>query len=303
MKPIHARPLHTLSLSRLRALTAVAEEGTFASAGRRLGISHTAVAQQIREIEAMHSVSLFERRNGALHPTPICAELCDVGVRMHEAERDALRILGRRDERGNRQLRVGLGNSMPGIAIVANLISNHANLNVTVESGSHQTILSAVLQRRVDVAVLPDVPSDSRFLRVPILSQEVVAIVSPDFPEPPGGVFALDHLMQSPLIFRPRGSSTQKVVDRVFRQAGLEPTPRLVADTRDAVYEAVALGIGVGFMWRSGSFRTDSVRKIPVPSMATPVDEVVFALASEHNDLLDMFLHAATEFSRRQLVL
>jgi len=303
MKPIHARPLHTLSLSRLRALTAVAEEGTFASAGRRLGISHTAVAQQIREIEAMHSVSLFERRNGALHPTPICAELCDVGVRMHEAERDALRILGRRDERGNRQLRVGLGNSMPGIAIVANLISNHANLNVTVESGSHQTILSAVLQRRVDVAVLPDVPSDSRFLRVPILSQEVVAIVSPDFPEPPGGVFALDHLMQSPLIFRPRGSSTQKVVDRVFRQAGLEPTPRLVADTRDAVYEAVALGIGVGFMWRSGSFRTDSVRKIPVPSMATPVDEVVFALASEHNDLLDMFLHAATEFSRRQLML
>ena len=303
MKPIHARPLHTLSLSRLRALTAVAEEGTFASAGRRLGISHTAVAQQIREIEAMHSVSLFERRNGALHPTPICAELCDVGVRMHEAERDALRILGRRDERGNRQLRVGLGNSMPGIAIVANLISNHANLNVTVESGSHQTILSAVLQRRVDVAVLPDVPSDSRFLRVPILSQEVVAIVSPDFPEPPGGVFALDHLMQSPLIFRPRGSSTQKVVDRVFRQAGLEPTPRLVADTRDTVYEAVALGIGVGFMWRSGSFRTDSVRKIPVPSMATPVDEVVFALASEHNDLLDMFLHAATEFSRRQLVL
>jgi DNA-binding transcriptional LysR family regulator len=303
MKPIHARPLHTLSLSRLRALTAVAEEGTFASAGRRLGISHTAVAQQIREIEAMHSVSLFERRNGALQPTPICAELCDVGARMHEAERDALRILGRRDERGNRQLRVGLGNSMPGIAIVANLISNHANLNVTVESGSHQTILSAVLQRRVDVAVLPDVPSDSRFLRVPILSQEVVAIVSPDFPEPPGGVFALDHLMQTPLIFRPRGSSTQKVVDRVFRQAGLEPTPRLVADTRDAVYEAVALGIGVGFMWRSGSFRTDSVRKIPVPSMAAPVDEVVFALASEHNDLLDMFLHAATEFSKRQLVL
>lgn len=303
MKPLPARPLHTLSLSRLRALTAVAEEGTFASAGRRLGISHTAVAQQIREIEAMHSVSLFERRNGALHPTPICVELCDVGARMHEAERDALRILGRRDERGNRQLRVGLGNSMPGLAIVATLISNHANLNVTVESGSHQTILSAVLQRRVDVAVLPDVPSDSRFLRVPILSQEVVAIVSPDFPEPPGGVFALDHLMHTPLIFRPRGSSTQKVVDRVFRQAGLEPTPRLVADTRDAVYEAVALGIGVGFMWRSGSYRTDSVRKIPVPSMAAPVDEVAFALASEHNDLLDMFLHAATEFSKRQSVL
>lgn len=299
MKPIPARPLHNLSLSRLRALTAVAEEGTFAAAGRRLGISHSAVTQQIREIEAMHAVSLFERRNGALHPTPICTELCDVGTRMQEAERDAMRILGRRDERGNRQLRVGLGNSMPGIAIVANLIANHSNLNVSVESGSHQTILAAVLQRRVDVAVLPDVPSDSRFRRVPILSQEVVAIASADFPEPPEGFFSMSQLKQTPLIFRPRGSSTQKVVDRAFRQAGFEPTPRLVADTRDAVYEAVALGIGVGFMWRFGTFRTDSVRRIAVPDMATPVDEVIFALASERNELLDMFLHAATEFSRK----
>lgn len=299
MKPIPARPSHNLSLSRLRALTAVAEEGTFAAAGRRLGISHSAVTQQIREIETMHAVSLFERRNGALHPTPICAELCDVGARMQEAERDAVRILGRRDERGNRQLRVGLGNSMPGIAIVANLIANHSNLNVSVESGSHQTILAAVLQRRVDVAVLPDVPSDSRFRRVPILSHEVVAIVSADFLEPREGHFSLEQLMQRPLIFRPRGSSTQKVVDRAFKQAGFEPTPRLVADTRDAVYEAVALGIGVGFMWRYGTFRTDSVRRIPVPDMATPVDEVVFALASERNELLDMFLHAATDFSRK----
>lgn len=299
MKPIPARPLHNLSLSRLWALTAVAEEGTFAAAGRRLGISHSAVTQQIREIEAMHAVSLFERRNGALHPTPICTELCDVGTRMQEAERDTMRILGRRDERGNRQLRVGLGNSMPGIAIVANLIANHSNLNVSVESGSHQTILAAVLQRRVDVAVLPDVPSDSRFRRVPILLQEVVAIVSADFPEPPEGFFSLSQLKQTPLIFRPRGSSTQKVVDRAFRQAGFEPTPRLVADTRDAIYEAVALGIGVGFMWRFGTFRTDSVRRIAVPDMATRVDEVIFALASERNELLDMFLHAATEFSRK----
>ncbi len=298
MKPSLSRPLQTLSLSRLRALTAVAEAGTFAAAGRSLGISHSAVAQQIREIEAMHGVSLFERRNGALHPTPICAELCDVGARMHEAERDALRILGRRDARGNRQLRVGLGNSMPGIAIVANLIANYPGLNVSVESGSHQSILAAVLQHRVDVAVLPDIPSDNRFRRFPVLSQEVVAIVSADFLIPPGGSFSLDQLMEWPLIFRPRGSSTQKVVDRAFRQAGLEPTPRLVADTRDAVYEAVALGIGVGFMWRFGTYRTDSVRRIAVPDMAAPVDEVVFALASESNDLLDMFLNASRIFSK-----
>jgi DNA-binding transcriptional LysR family regulator len=222
----------------------------------------------------------------------------DLDVRDHVRERDALRILGRRDARGNRQLRVGLGNSMPGIAIVANLLANHPGLNVSVESGSHQTILAPVLQHRVDVAVLPDVPSDSRFRHFPVLSQDVVAIVSADAPEPPGGSFSLAQLMDRPMIFRPRGSSTQKVVDRAFRQAGLEPTPRLVADTRDEVYEAVALGIGVGFMWRFGTYRRDSVRRIAVPDMATPVDEVVFTLATERNDLVDMFLNASRVFAK-----
>jgi DNA-binding transcriptional LysR family regulator len=256
------------------------------------------VGNGIKPILGLRRLRQKRNCNGALHPTPICAELCDVGARMQEAERDALRILGRRDARGNRQLRVGLGNSMPGIAIVANLLANHPGLNVSVESGSHQTILAPVLQHRVDVAVLPDVPSDSRFRHFPVLSQDVVAIVSADAPEPPGGSFSLAQLMDRPMIFRPRGSSTQKVVDRAFRQAGLEPTPRLVADTRDAVYEAVALGIGVEFMWRFGTYRRDSVRRIAVPDMATPVDEVVFTLATERNDLVDMFLNASRVFAK-----
>lgn len=89
-----------------------------------------------------------------------------------------------------------------------------------------------------------------------------VAIVSPDFPEPPGGVFALEHLMQPPLIFRPRGSSTQKVVDRMFCHAGLKPMPRLIADTRDAIYEAVGDrgGFHVAFWFISHRFHAQNPR-------------------------------------------
>jgi DNA-binding transcriptional LysR family regulator len=284
-------------LSRLRALTGVAEEGTYAAAARRLGISHAAVAQQIREIETLHGVKLFERRNGALQATPICHELCEVAARIQDAERDAVRILGRRDASGKPRLRVGLGNSMPGVAIIAALIARHPGMSVTVESGAHDAILGAVVRRAVDVAVLPGVPTDSRFRRTRILSQEVVAIVAAGFPDPPGGAFTLAQLARAPLIFRSRGSSTQRVVDRAFRQAGLIPDATLVADTRDAVYEAVALGVGVGFMWRHATCRADSVRRIPVPEMAHPVDEVAFALADEKNDVIDMFMHAATTFA------
>ncbi|MGL6211097.1 MAG: LysR family transcriptional regulator, partial [Paracoccaceae bacterium] len=74
------------------------------------------------------------------------------------------------------------------------------------------------------------------------------------------------------------------------------------ADTRDAVYEAVASGIGVGFMWRAGTARTDMVRRITVADIGRAVDEVVFALADDRNEMIDMIFAVASEVSARQVL-
>jgi len=287
-----------LSLARLRALNAVAEEGSYSAAARRLGLSHSAVAQQIRDFESAQGITLFERVRGVLRPTPLCLELNEIGARVIEAERDTARILQRRDASGKHRLRVGLGNSMPGIAIAGKMADNHPSVSITVESGSHQDILSAVLRRDVDVAVLPDVPVDPRFRRFSVLEQVVVAIVGPNSPHASRTDALLAELADEPLIFRSRGSSTQKVVDRAFRQAGLHPEPRLTADTRDAVYEAVAVGLGVGFMWKNGTYRADLVHRIALPEIRSSAEEVVFALADERNTLVDLFFGAAEEFRK-----
>lgn len=289
-------PPDVLAPACIRAIAAVIEEGSFAGAGRRLGLSHTAVSQQIRKFEAGHGIRLFQREQGRLQPTPLCLDLGTIAGRMQEAEEDAARLLQRRDASGQHRLRVGLGNSMPGIAIIGQLMTRHPTLSVTVETGSHQNILGAVLRREVDVAVLPDIPTDQRFRRASVLSQDVVAIVSSDHPLAGFAEVTLAQLAEQPLIFRTRGSSTQKMVDRGFRQAGLYPLPRLTADTRDAVYEAVSVGIGIGFMWRHGTHRSDTVSRITVSDMRGSFEEIVFALAEERNAPVDLFFHAAAAF-------
>lgn len=288
-----------VSLALIRAIAAVTEEGSFAGAARLLGLSHTAISQQIRGFETDKGLRLFERMQGRLSPTPLCRELSEIGERLLEVETEAVRLLARRDPSGQLRMRVGLGNSMPGIAIIGLVIANHPKVSITVESGSHQAIVSSVLRREVDVAVLPDIPADPRFRRLPILQQNVVAIVSETHPLAAATEVQLCDLAQQALIFRSRGSSTQKVIDRAFARAGLAPRPRLIADTRDAVYEAVSLGIGVGFMWRLGTHRADAVRRLQVPNIGSGSEEIVFALAEERNPLTDMFFLAAESYTRR----
>jgi DNA-binding transcriptional LysR family regulator len=300
MKAMLADQLRALSPARLRAILTVAELGSFSAAGRRLGVSHAAVSQQIREMEAAHGIRLFDRAGGVLHPTPVCQELVEIGQRILAAEQDAARVLDRRDSQGKPRLRLGLGNSMPGIAIAARMLSLDPGLSISVETGSHQDILTAVLRRDVEVAVLPDLPPDPRFRRAPVVTQEVVAIVATDGPWQGRDEATLADLASAPLVFRSRESSTQKVVNRAFRRAGLAPEPRLTADTRDAVYEAVAAGIGAGFMWRHGTQRTDMVRRLPIIDLSASSEEVAFALADERNQMVDLFLALAADHARSE---
>ncbi len=50
------------SLASLRAFATVAEEGTLAGAGRRLNVSHAAVSQQVRALEAFFGAQLVARQ-------------------------------------------------------------------------------------------------------------------------------------------------------------------------------------------------------------------------------------------------
>lgn len=101
---------------------------------------------------------LFRRRNGTLHPTPLCLELCDVAERMSEAESAATPILTRRNALADGHISIELGNSMPAMALIALFSKRHPTVSIVIEAGSFEEITVAVITRRVDVGVLPNVP-------------------------------------------------------------------------------------------------------------------------------------------------
>ena len=109
----------SLTSSRIRAINAVFEAGSFSQAARRLGISQPAVTQQVRSLEADFGVSLFERRGNDLVPTTVCREFVAVTSQMHGLESQALAVLRQNDALKDGDLRIGIGNSMPGMALIS----------------------------------------------------------------------------------------------------------------------------------------------------------------------------------------
>ncbi|WP_036023066.1 LysR family transcriptional regulator, partial [Bradyrhizobium yuanmingense] len=244
-----------LTSSRVRAVNAVFETGSFAAAARRLGVSQPAVAQLVRDLEAEFGVALFDRQGQTLIATSLCRRLYAATSRMQAVEADALAILQQRDELTGGELRIGLGNAMPGMALIAAFRNLYPKIQINIEIGSWSAIMAAVVDQRVDVAVLPEVPQDNRFRREPCVQQRVVAICHPVHDLSRQSRVSIAGLMQYPLVFRTRDSATQRAVDRAFRALNLRASPAIIVNTREGMLEAVANRLGVGFVWEHGSSR------------------------------------------------
>lgn len=280
----------------LRAVAALAETGSFSAAARRLGLSHVTVSGHIHGFETNHGIRLFDRERGRLMPTPFCTELLDAAAQLQEATGDIDRLIQRRNSAGRLQLKVGLGNALPGMGILQRMMAQHPDVTILIEGGTHQSILRDVMRRELDVAILPDLPNDARLRRMPLVTQDVVALVNETHPLAGEGQLDLALLAQQDLIFRARGSSTQRIVDRAFATVGLAPLPRLIVAPREAVYEAVKLNLGIGFIWRYSTTRDEGVVRIPLRTDKQGRQEMLFAMADDTNPLITMMFHAAEAY-------
>lgn len=282
----------SLSLPRVRAFNAVFEMGSMSQAARRLGVTQPTISQQIGELEQHYGVVLFHRRGSGLTPSDIGRSLYAATQSIRLAEAEALAILESHRAFEAGELAIGLGNTMPGMAVVADFVRRFGQIRVRIETGSWASVLQAVIERRVDVGILPEVPDDGRFRRSVCLKQRVVALARADDPLAAEAQTTCGALAERALVFRTRASSTQRVVDRAFARGGHAPTPRLVVDSRDGVVEAVAAGLGIGFVWEGATNRSQALVRLPVVEMAESHAEYVFALTDRRDRLVELFLEA-----------
>ena len=279
----------SLTFSRVRALNAVLDEGSYSAAARALGMSQPAISQAVQDIERDFGVKLFRRRGRLLAPTDLCLEISDMVAGLQRLENDIVHVLQRGEKVESGVLRVGLGSLMPGMAIIGTFQRRFPNIQVEVEYAIYAEIIDAVLDHRVDIGILPDLPKDGRFHWRKCMTQDVVALVPPEHRLASATSISFTQLVDEKLIFQKRGSATQRVVDEAFRRIGADPRPLLYLETGSEVFEAVANGLGIGFLWRHGTSRSDGARRVPIDEVPETHEEVLFRRKNTKNPLVELF--------------
>lgn len=112
--------------------------------------------------------------------------------------------------------------------------------------GNSEAVLGTLLRYEIDVAVLAHFTDDLRLHSVPYSRHPIVMFVNRRHRFARRASIRIAELEGEPLILREVGSTTRKALEDALARAGVTPRVAMEIGSREAIREAVIMGVGAG---------------------------------------------------------
>lgn len=243
-----------ISLKQLEVFVTIVECGNFTEAGKKLYLAQSTVSSHITALEETLRVSLFRRESKRT------IELTADGKRVYQYAKDVVAKCNALEEaqalEERRELVIG-ASTVPSKCLLPDLMvkfqQKNPNCCCVVRGGDSEQIQQMVLDGDVQVGFVGSTDNRQQ-LSYERIAVDRLVLVTPNTPRFAGlkarGTLGRE-LLGEPLIFRDRGSGTQRMIDNYLSTGGrgsLEPDVRFYAADPEMIQELVARGAGVSIL-------------------------------------------------------
>jgi DNA-binding transcriptional LysR family regulator len=230
----------------LRAFHAIAKEGSVTRAARRLNLAQPTLSQQLKALEERHGVLLFENRTPPLQLSLAGRDLLTLTERLFGAAAEIDEMLEDNSHVAGGILRLGADSPPYAVRLVQKYRALNPRAGVHLRMGNAREVMKLLAEAQVDAAVVSDPPGDAAFNYDPLYSDVLWCALPINHRLTSHPVVAVTELGREVLLQRELTSKTRVFTERAMAAAAVEPLKALELQTREAIREGVALGLGVG---------------------------------------------------------
>lgn len=248
--------------SQARAFHAVATEGSFTAAARRLSVTQPSVTNQVKELERLYGVELFIRGSRGVTVTPAGVELLAILDRMFGAYGEATDLLLQLGGLRRGALRIGAYGPFMIMKVLADFRRLQPNVDVSLVLGNSHMLESRILASELDVGLFARTEQPGPFHVAPYREVQAVAIVPRRARWENHRAIRVAELLEHVLIRRERGSAVRIAADAMLARHGIADHPAMEVGSREGVVSAVAEGLGAALIFDEGFF-PEAVIRLP----------------------------------------
>jgi DNA-binding transcriptional LysR family regulator len=240
------------TLRQLQIFTVAAAHLSFVRAAEQLHLTQAAISLQIRQLEEVAGVALFERIGKRVF-------LSEAGEVLLEHARQIQQSLREADDslsalKGLRGGRIAIAAASTAEYFAPALLSQfralHPELRMRLLIDNRETLRRWLATNEVDLAIMGRPPADVDSESTVLAPHPLVFVVAADHPLAGRSGVSVDAVVGETLIAREAGSGTRSAMDEFFAGQSRRPRIGMEMGSNDAIKQAVVAGLGVGFLSR-----------------------------------------------------
>ena len=231
----------------------IVETESFTRAGRRLGLSQSAISQRLGALERQLGVKLLVRAGSGVRPTPPGEILLQYARQIFHKIEEAQRVLVDYETSGSGVVRIGAGRAachylLP--PVLKEFHNRYPRLELHVLSGHTPLTLERLLAGELDIGLVTLPVSQTKLRITDVGRDELVAIAPTAHPWAERKQIQLADIAGEPLLIYERRSHAFQIIERMLLEAGVFPQIVMEMDHLEAVTEMVCVGLGVAIVPR-----------------------------------------------------
>lgn len=248
-KPADNR-IRQVTLRQMQIFLAAAKHLNFARAAQELHLTQPAVWMQVKQLEDLVGLPLFDNVARKLHLTEAGAEVQRLAAAMLAEIRRSeahIRLLA-----GAQGGTIALGVVGTGQYVLPRLLALHRSLHpevrVHLTVGNRDTLVQMLARNELDLCLMGRPPAGLDTVAEAIAAHPQVVIAAPSHPLAGERDITPARLAEQVLLLREPGSGSRAVVEDYFTAHRVEPRQTVTIGGCETIKQAVMADLGVAFI-------------------------------------------------------
>lgn len=240
-----------ITIRQLKVFREVAHHQSFTRASKALFLTQPAVSMQIKQLEEVVGMPLFEKQGRQISLTDAGEEirlLSDTILQQIEETQQNLEQLAG----GNQgKLRLAVATTVASVAtrLMARFNAQYPALSLHFTVTNREGLIDLLENNETDIVIMGKPPEDPQLASQEFMANPLVVIAPPNHPLcKQQKTVSLDQLFQYDFILREPSSGTRRAFERFLAAEGRNLKSNMEMNSNDAIIQSVAEGLGLGIV-------------------------------------------------------
>ncbi|HMV04338.1 MAG TPA: LysR family transcriptional regulator [Accumulibacter sp.] len=242
--------MRNATIRQLQIFAVAASHLSFARAAETLHLTHAAISLQIKQLEEVSGIPLFERIGKRVF-------LTEAGEILLDRARQILQLLKETDEallalkglKGGR-IAVAVVSTAEYFApgLLAEFRRRQPDVVISLRIDNRTTVNRLLVGNEVDLAIMGRPPAELDATAIAFAPHPLVIVASADHRLRAAHSIAVEELAGETLIVRETGSGTRSAMEQFFHDHSIRPRIGMEMSSNEAIKQAVVAGLGISFI-------------------------------------------------------